>query len=439
MKKGSKKIFALLLSAIMLVTSIPLGTFIATAADSTYSLKDLETLMTKFEQIISDGTVYTNAGNAYEAYVQCQKAYDAYEYGANKDVDISGAAAALDGAMLSMDKWEIPTPVANPIPSFDGGTVPESAYANILCSNRRNAFASADFTFITNQWKTWGVTYTCRTNVQIGYNETVMFYDGITQPKMPVMAFTDYQNAVGGKRDHYLYSCYPDTTDLYLADQWHSDGGAAWNFSDRYNGTSRVGHDANTFVSGPNLRDENWHGYSNILLFNTNISWENTYYKTYKNLSWTAYAGESSTPNKDHVGSDAVNDNSTIYVINYSPLREKIVNYPKSVPNVSNYREGGLADLFEAYNIATAVNPNDYDYSSDTAQAVEACADSIKKAVEAADKATAGDTDSEAYKNLRQAITDNAAVDKADGCPGAKSEYESALAAARSAMSAVYT
>ncbi|MDD6728896.1 MAG: hypothetical protein PUE08_06745, partial [Eubacteriales bacterium] len=65
------------------------------------SFDTLKSAMKAYEDKMG-GTVYTNMGNAYDAYVKCNKAYDAYYYGGDESVDMFSPAYELQYATYKM-------------------------------------------------------------------------------------------------------------------------------------------------------------------------------------------------------------------------------------------------------------------------------------------------------------------------------------------------
>lgn len=414
------------------------------AINSEYNLGELTDLMNEFERMLSKGTVYKNMGNAYAAYVQAQKAYDAYYYGDDTNVDLTAAATALRVAMLSMVKWTQPV-ASNPRPTFAAGTVPDGTFQNLLYTNRINSYEALS---VTHSYSKTEYEH------QVGYSETVMMYDGITEPQMPVITTSRRKKVGTGTANRAAWSAFPtngtnsttDNGDLYLPDMWYSSGGDGWNFGNIWGKTNyRLGNNSSTFNKG---REANptagmWSGYisyANVMNFNNKTVWGSTeYLKTYKNLNW-CFCDEGPSPSSISLSAmqkafGAVNDNSTIYVINYKAVLDKINEVKTLSANIANYSEGGLSQLFAAYDQAVNFDPNTYFTSSNGYQA---CADEISRLVGLFPSSST--VDSQAYENLRQAITNyrnvtppaciNADVQKA---------YTNALAAAQNAMKAVYS
>lgn len=357
-----------------------------------------------------DGGVYQNMGTAYDYYVAANKAYDAAYYGGDATTDVTTPAYNLTQAMLGMHKTNLtPYTANNPRPTFPSGTVPDGTFANLLYSNLKNSNSALDYTFGTGS---------SNMQIQIGYDETVMMYDGsdIT-PKAPVMFVCRFKNGAWLTRTRYVYSVYPTTgsgatdnhSDLILADKWYSTGGDGWNFGNEYGKTDyRVGHNKETMYAGREMKvtasmNSGYISHSNVIEFKTSTTWSpDEYYKSYKNLYWNAYAGENSA---GYNGTGSVNDNASIYVINYLPLKNAInADANKAVRSkVASYKEGGLSSYLAGCVLAANLNPNNYSYSTDIAGQVSQCATDIKNAVNGMTSTPTADTTSN-YPALRKAF-----------------------------------
>ena len=380
MKKLFKKSIACLIAVLMVVSTMPFAAIAAQAADTSALLSAMQSFETKM-----DGSVYTNMDTAYSAYVAASKAYDAAYYGGDASVDVTTPATNLNNAVLQMTKTNLtPYTANNPRPAFNSGTVPENAYNSVLYTNKKNSNEAFSVDISGSDVK-----------FQVGYSETVLMYsDSNNAPSMPVM-FVVRKNGTGQTRSRYVYSVYPTTssgstdthTELVLNDMWYSSGSSKWNFQNEYGNTSyRVGHNYDTRNAGLEMRTawgaSGYVAYANVLKFNTKSSWGSEYYKSYKNLNWNAYVGGGNLSTDLH-GTGAVNDNASIYVINYLPLKNAITaDANKSArQNVASYKEGGMSTYLAGCLSAESLNPNNYSYSTDLAGQVSKCASDISTAV----------------------------------------------------------
>lgn len=353
---------------------------VATTVDDTCVTKaDFETAFTNFENKIN-GTLYTNIKPAYDAYVNARKVYDAYYYGNDIALtNISDALLELEAQTAKLTtEWQSPTGTA--VPLFEGGSVTKTeAYSNLLYSNkindRQNTEANAgkyDKTYVYNR---------------IGYNQTVMLYDGKNQPKMPVvfvtlMQLSDYHI---GTKYRYPYIAYPTSgsnttdkfSDLYLEDKWYykesysgSNESSCWNFNNIFGQiNARVGNGPTSLQAGAEMSKygsgwTNLFPYTNVLVYNNQKVFENddtgAYSKKY-NLWWVFGDEASGKTSIDQLKLSRcqVDDNSAIYVVNYQPLRKLIEESTTNIPNsLINVKQGGLSTYLDTLNTLMSYNPN---------------------------------------------------------------------------------
>ena len=192
--KLSTKFISVILSVLMVVTAVPMSVF-ATANDDAATTA-VRTQMTAFETAIADAThTYTNILPAYNAYVNCQKALDAYQYGGNTSA-LNGVASALQTAMNNMGEYDSTPDITSKIPTFDNSS--ESDMSGYVGAGQplNNILYTGKATSITNG---------TNANVYVQlfyYNNTVLLYDGSTTAAMPVF----FKANVNDKKPRY-YKC----------------------------------------------------------------------------------------------------------------------------------------------------------------------------------------------------------------------------------------
>ena len=92
--KLSKKLLSLFLAVMMIVTSVPIISLSVSGATEDAAVKEVRTAMEELETKLATPGTFTNVTPAYEAYVDCQEAIDAYTYGGEADA-LNGVADAL--------------------------------------------------------------------------------------------------------------------------------------------------------------------------------------------------------------------------------------------------------------------------------------------------------------------------------------------------------
>ena len=431
-------------------------TFSAKAISSEYNVGELLSLMDEFKTKLAAGKLYTNMGNAYAAYVQCQKAYDAYYYGGNTTVDLTAAATALRAEMILMTPWTAAT--------FNGQayhckTVATGGYSNVVYQKKyAPGDGSNEYTQFGNEasfsiGSSWGTTYYVKFKLALP-SIIVMADDGINPISSPILT-----EAFGGGKPniqiHLRYIALDSANNanykLQLNQNWAI--GSSWTAWVNPEGNAKLPKDIITDYGKGTYVDDNYSGSNrycyNRLYFNS-LGNGNTvnYYEKFTQDDISVRAGVTQKQNAVNSYWDAGGENikttsSQQYIINYKAVNSAIdsLKTKLSDKDVSKYKEGGLASIYNALDLLTAnnCNPNTYDYSGDTAQAVKNCANAIKTAVEDASKASVGNADSTDYESLRTAIETHNAVTNVEGCPNLKTEYETAFRAAQTTMSAVYS
>lgn len=254
MKKSlSKRILAIFLAVLMLVTAIPLTSF---AADN--SLEALKSSIKNYTQKM-DGTVYTNMQVAYEAYIAAKELTDAYEYGRLTDASkLDAAKQKLDGAVANMTKYNFRTAdqLTYTYPKWDNADATDNAvseqqshnviYAGDFSTNGDNsASGESEDQIKGDQCPENGADIF---NNRVYYGETVLLYDGnrpqrqVTttggttvmrniNPRFPVLASVYHNRHLGysdgvRNKEVWLYTIAPSNGDPIQYDGFNS---AAYN------------------------------------------------------------------------------------------------------------------------------------------------------------------------------------------------------------------
>ena len=397
------------------------------------SLADVDAALANYEtayenmvaNIKANGSIYTQLQPAYDAYVKLCKARDAYVYGEDTNVDFTTLKVNLNAAIDNMVKWTQPT--GNAVPAFGSpntAVTSTNAYSNLLYSSPVNSGMSC----LDKESDTWDEVN--KTNNQIGYNATVMMYDSVTTPKMPVMYFARFYRSGRTSKDCASYGAFPITDTatitsdhpyLTLNEMWHSEKSNDWVFDKKWTSIKyNIGYSSSTMGAGPTFAPSrnswgNWCGYSNVLSFG-NYTWgANEYSKSFNNLAWGFYyerPGKSAVSELQHDASTA-NDNAQIYVVNYKALTDKIKDSSKNLPaTVDNYKQGGLSTYLGYIDAATSYNPNTARTNATSASdVVNKFTTAVTGFITNLGKTSEKTADSENYQNLRNQM-DNYLADK---------------------------
>lgn len=382
----SKRFLAMLLSVLMVLTSLPIAAFTAfgaAAAAEDPAVTEVKTAMQKYEQKLDNGTVYTNMLVAYQAYVDCQKALDAYQYGTTKNDDgsykndftgaLSGKADALNNAVNNMSEFVPYTGTAHGTFPSDKDYVSDDNYKE----NYKNILYSAPVTTepvyyaenqpVTDPWRTWILgdlkATTADTSIFMS-TDTVMLYDGITNPQTGVMMGTWKNDTPGGNFNNLAwYYCFIGTGQglSMVNDNWSgtdSAGSGGWNLN--YQWTIRQISDSKTGAcAGSKVVTQYENGVSgkvtaNAIQFNRDFS---TLFYTINNPSFEYRIGLSDRSDQKEYTAQA--SNTVIRVLNYKMIKDAIDAQKGYLPNVENYKQGGLATVMQGFDQATT-DPNSF-------------------------------------------------------------------------------
>lgn len=393
--KKSKRLFAALLSLVMVISTFAAMPFSSFA--STYSLDDLNTLMSQYETKMQNGKVYKNLASAYDAWYDAYITYVGVKSGKTADSQIDTAYTNLQAQINSMtdDNVWTPTQITSKVPSFAehnvSGTLSTDYYHNILYTEAGTSNAAATMTEKANL------------NLAVYYPTTVLLYDG-TAPIMGVQfgGYNSYRS-ISGSQPRYVYSMYPTTgansetvnSDFTLVGLWKgacasqgdgSTGYLDWGYAmtdsactstvgiDKVNGYSSINFEKLTYTGSK----KNYKGYGNALKFNGLA--DDVYTNSY-NLNWRYYAGSTTTvtwTDKNLAGINAT-AGTKIYVVNYNAIISKInsaITYLKS-NKITNYSYSTAKALLTAIDNAQGYNPASR-FTSSTSASVSGDVDNAK-------------------------------------------------------------
>lgn len=382
----SKRFLAMLLSVLMVLTSLPIAAFTAFAAAAAAedpAVTEVKTAMQKYEQKLDNGTVYTNMSAAYQAYVDCQKALDAYQYGTTKNDDgsyqndftgaLSGKADALNNAINNMSEFVPYTGTAHGTFPSDKDYVSDDNYKE----NYKNILYSAPVTTtpvyyaenqpVTDPWRGWlfDDLYASTADTSIFMStDTVMLYDGVTNPQTGVMMGTWGRKTHGNFNNLAWYYCFIGTGQglSMVNDNWSGTDGAGsggWNLNYQWTirqiSSSKTGACAGSKVVTQYENGVSGKVTANAIQFNRDFS---TLFYTINNPSFEYRIGLSDD-RKDQKEYTAQASDTVIRVLNYKMIKEAIDAQKGYLPNVENYKQGGLATVMQGFDQATT-DPNSF-------------------------------------------------------------------------------
>ena len=422
--KRTKRLLSFFLAIVMVIATIPAFSIVSNAADA-----ELEALITKYENMMKNGTAYKNMTDAYQKYVEIQCYKDAVKYGGITQTTekINQLAAEFDTAINKMVEWSQPTATVGGI---FGSTLATDSYAGILyCSS------TVGDPYPGNAGTAWSAYTHAKIMSPV---VTVMLWDGTTAPAFPVQAQMKKEatNKRGQTSFFVANYMYPNLSDFACTRRWKGGTSGSWN-SWSTDTTDRFGFLTSDGQSHQYPLENKVYYFNNKVQFNTNYADTTKYYNTYTNMEFL------------YNGAAAVNDgsartlytalNTTQYVINYAPVVTMIDTCKDNLQTyypVNNYKEGGLISLIEKSDALTAIDPNSYFRSATDSNAgtqTVSCATAIKTAIGKTISVTA---DTKGYYDELRAALDKATYTANDDCYGSSdwTAYTNAKNAAEGAF-----
>lgn len=461
--KLSKRILSVFLAVLMMVTSVPMAAFTAFADNSGTVITDsyidaAKAQMLAFKtKLETPDTSYKKVTNAYNAYVSCQEALDAYMYGGVSSSVLTQATENLKTAIAGIEVYTGDAAInavnekdkTDYLRVWSGDTVDAELYKNVLWSETNyNAERGS-----ANGLNTSGAS---APNVKtiLYYPEVTLLYDGknIPQATMRVTATGD-GDAKNKKR--YVTAIELNNTDgIILDDNWKGfDGGnfdVAWaltsgsesiSYTSTQNGAKvyEVYNCDRWAWSSPNITARNA---SNIYKFTDSM--KNT--EPYRDITPSVSAAFGSSGGFIQVGGDitsTVTGNQQIHVVNFKVLIDAVAANGSKMKaiDVSNYTQGGLSYYIKAMDDATAFNPLDWFTTSNN---YVGCASEISRLISVMENADTTKTNDPAYDNLRKAMDAkmgdyNKGIQPEDSTEATWTELKSAYEAAMAIMAGLTT
>lgn len=412
--KFSKKLLSVILAALMVVTSVPIIGFVAFAEDNALedpAITEIKNAMDRFETQLATPGMFTNVDVAYDAYVDCQEAMDAYTYGGESNA-LNGKAAALNTAIDNIKAF---TGVSgNARPSFEGddpksvdatyGGSYGTTYQNILYTTQTTSANEKSSGKIGDVYH------------RVYYpSETTLLYDGSTDALMPVMGMA----SVSAKKDRYIYTSYPsastsdssDNPNFILQGYWHDRSGESLDFAWSWQGSTNGPGYSSSVLGDTSHRSSkldyntNWIGIfqSGKTKYIANVmKYTGTPASTYSEyeLAWYVTSGED--PNSDSGFINAAGNK--IIVVNYKTLLDAVAAAGSKMKAVdlAQFTEGGLIEYIDAMEAATDFDPNVYFTSGND---YEGCSNAIAAAAQLVTTAPVDKVNSTDYASLRTAMS----------------------------------
>lgn len=377
-------------------------------ADATIEM--LKAVMTDYENSMSDETIYMNMRDAYLAYVEGNKVYDAYYYGGNlNDVisqdDITTAywRMRLSYGNMWNNKWEdyADTVTANATGSIlkSNGTanaMDASLYNNLLYAGTASADTGSGSSGNINAW--------------YRFPEVVMLYDGVNTPYAPIMVCIQKDGGNNNRWAQAMVMTTDNSNDLALSDNWRGaqKSNSDWSFDAAWGAAGRISSVMPKTIAAyqigrSTLTDRTWNqGFANTMKFTGKFKSGEFVRTTIPTV--TAYVSDSDNNRTDDIIVNLTPTSSKVYVVNYKGIKDIIKNNAYRLANVTEFKQGGADVFLRAYD-RLMKNPNSFfvDADGNAVNGWEACKNNYDTAYQNFMKpVTAVEPN---YELIRQALT----------------------------------
>ncbi len=420
--KLSKRILSVFLAVLMMVTSVPMAAVTAFADNSGTVITDAyieaaKKQMSNFkEKLETPNASYKKVTDAYNAYVGCQEALDAYIYGGASVSVLTQATDNLKTAIAGIEEYTGDAAI-NAVNEKDrtdysrvwAGDSSDLPLKNILWSETNYSAERGS----ANGTNTSG---DAAPNVKtiLYYPEVTMLYDGKNIPQATIrVTATGDGNAKNKTR--YVTAIELNNTDgIILDNNWKGfDGGnfdVAWalnygtdsiSYTDTQNGAKVYQvYDCDRWSwSSPTITPRNA---SNFIKFTGTLANN----ELYRDITPSVSAAYGSSGGFIKGGGDitsTVTGSQKIHVVNFKALIDAVAANGSKMKtiDVSNYTQGGLSYYIKAMDDATAFNPLDWFTTSNN---YTGCASEISRLISVMENADTTKTNDPAYDNLRKAM-----------------------------------
>ncbi len=420
--KLSKRILSVFLAVLMMVTSVPMAAVTAFADNSGTVITDAyieaaKKQMSNFkEKLETPNASYKKVTDAYNAYVGCQEALDAYIYGGASVSVLTQATDNLKTAIAGIEEYTGDAAI-NAVNEKDrtdysrvwAGDSSDLPLKNILWSETNYSAERGS----ANGTNTSG---DAAPNVKtiLYYPEVTMLYDGKNIPQATIRVTATGDGNAKNKTRHVTAIELNNTDGIILDNNWKGfDGGnfdVAWalnygtdsiSYTDTQNGAKVYQvYDCDRWSwSSPTITPRNA---SNFIKFTGTLANN----ELYRDITPSVSAAYGSSGGFIKVGGDitsTVTGSQKIHVVNFKALIDAVAANGSKMKtiDVSNYTQGGLSYYIKAMDDATAFNPLDWFTTSNN---YTGCASEISRLISVMENADTTKTNDPAYDNLRKAM-----------------------------------
>lgn len=424
--KLSKRILSVFLAVLMMVTSIPMAALTAFADNSGTVITDsyidaanaqMLAFKTKLE---TPNASYKKVTNAYNAYVGCQEALDAYMYGGVSSSVLTQATENLKTAIAGIENYTGDAAI-NAVNEKDRtdysrvwtGDSSDLPLKNVLWSetNYNAERGSANGVNTSGGSQPYVLT-------TLYYPEVTLLYDGknIPQATIRVTATGTGRSTTRNLKRFVTAIELNNAKDGIILDQnWKGfDGGnfdVAWalNYgtdSLSYTSTQNGAQVYQVYkgAATPNITAPTYYPRNASNIYKFTDSMKET--ELYRDITPSVSAAYGSSGGFIQVGGDitsTVTGNQQIHVVNFKALIDAVAENGGKMKaiDITNYTQGGLSYYIQAMDEATAFNPLDWFTTSNN---YTGCATEISRLISVMKNADTTKTNDPAYDNLRKAM-----------------------------------
>lgn len=406
-KKFMKKVVALFLTVVMVVSSVPFVATAAVAADDPLIVSAQNAMKLYTDKM--NGTVYSNMAAAYEAYVKLNGMIDRYKY-IGSSTGVQDQITALNNATNNMTPWQSYKGTKYAAFGSDADYVTEADY---MKTNVNVLYAPA-----ASQQGTSGQLTTASNRLGSCWGEgrlyyspnAVLLYDGKNTP-MIVAASEFYAGQTGTwSTDNAELACYLSgaTNGMSINPTWNGPDSrlnCQWLIIDNVM--------TNT-LAGTNTQQANWghiskkktsHFYATNYKFTGTFGKDETYRSFNPTFTFHFACGDTDAALKGNQTPEVVGANP-IHVINYKMLLDAIDGCASVFQSISTYSHGGAMAMMQAIQTAQNYDPTAQDFT-DTANAVVTVGSKISELSAAITASKTTDNlkaDNTKYEQLAEAI-----------------------------------
>ncbi|MGN0532712.1 MAG: hypothetical protein ACI4IN_07940 [Eubacterium sp.] len=406
-KKFMKKVVALFLSVVMVVSSVPFVATAAVAADDPLLVSAQNAMKLYTDKM--DGTVYTNMAAAYEAYVKLNGMVDRYKY-IGSSTGVSDQITALNNATNNMTAWQSYQGTKYATFSSDADNVTEEDYlkTNVNVLYAPTASQQGTSGQLTTASGTFG---TCWGEGRLHYSpNAVLLYDGKKTP-MIVAASEFYAGQSGTwSTNNAELACYLSgaTNGMSINATWYGPDSrlnCQWMVVSEVMNNTLAGTDTVQAKWGHIDTKKTSHFYATNYKFTGTFGKDETYRSFNPTFTFHFACGDSDTSLSGNQKPEVVGANP-IHIINYKMLLDAIDGCASVFQSISTYSHGGAMAMMQAIQTAQNYDPTAQDFS-DTANAVVTVGSKISELTAAITASKTTDNlkaDNTKYEQLAEAI-----------------------------------